>query len=75
MNHGVYDEIVTTPLTRYLELYCGIEFDPSAAASPRGPAPFIASSAKNYLAPAAYPNIYLVGLTVDREGSQIMTWH
>ena len=73
MNHAEYDDIVTTPLTRYLKLYCGIEFDPNAIS--RGPAPFIATSTKNYLAPAAYPNLYLVGLTVDREGSQIMTWH
>ena len=74
MNHAEYDDIVTTPLTRYLKLYCGIEFDPTAtAASSQGPAPFIATSTKNYLAPAAYPNLYLVGLIVDRDGSQIMT--
>ena len=71
MNHAEYDDIVTTPLTRYLKHYCGIEFDPTATSA--SPAPFMATSTKNFLVPAAYPNLYLVGLAVDRDGSQIMT--
>ena len=68
MNHAEYDDIVTTPLTRYLKLHCGIEFDLTG----NSPLPFMATSTKNYHAPAAYPNLYLVGLAVDRYGSQII---
>ena len=70
MNHAEYDNVVTSALTRYLELYCGIGFEPNTTS----PAPFMATATKNFLAAARYPNLYLVGLAVDRDGSQIITF-
>ena len=69
MNHAVYSDIVTAPLTRYLEHYCGVDFDPTATSE----RVFMATSTNNFLAAAAYPNLYLVGFAVDRDGIQIFT--
>ena len=70
--HSEYDELVHSPLTRYLGHYCGIQWDPNDLSSSSGEGGgtrvVVAASAKNYLARCAYPELYLVGLAVDRVG-------
>ena len=70
--HSEYDELVHSPLTRYLGHYCGIQWDPndlsSSGGGGGGTRVVVAASAKNYLARCAYPELYLAGLAVDRVG-------
>ncbi len=64
MTTARYDELATSPLTRYLCHHCGLSFDPRDTST----RVFIVGMERTFRMSAKFPNLYLQGSAVERIG-------
>ncbi|KAG0175745.1 hypothetical protein DFQ28_003223 [Apophysomyces sp. BC1034] len=69
INNAIYYHYIDTVVNEYLIEHCGL--DPSSKTEPIG---LVVTSSANFYAPASYPSILEVGLSVTKIGRTSITY-